>query len=51
MYRKAFMLFDLDGDGCIDADDLRGTFGTLGDDDVPDGLIDEMLSEVNGSMI
>ena len=39
------MLFDLDGDGCIDENDLRGTFGTLGDEDVPDGLVEKMLSE------
>lgn len=39
-------MFDLDGDGCIDANDLRGTFGTLGEGEVPDGLVEQMLSEV-----
>lgn len=39
------MIFDLDGDGCIDAADLHATFGTLGDDNVPDGLVEQMLSE------
>lgn len=46
MFLKAFQLFDLDGDGCIDANDLRGTFGTLGEVDVSDGLVEQMLSEV-----
>lgn len=45
-FLQAFLLFDLDGDGCIDANDLRGTFGTLGEDDVSDGLVEQMLSEV-----
>lgn len=45
--KEAFLLFDLDGDGCIDANDLRGTFGTLGNDDVPDELVEQMLSEVS----
>lgn len=39
------MIFDLDGDGSIDAADLRGTFGTLGDDQIPEGLVEQMLSE------
>lgn len=43
---KAFLLFDLNGDGCIDEEDLRATFGTLGEDNVPEGLVEQMLSEV-----
>lgn len=49
MFLKAFLLFDLDGDGCIDANDLRGTFGTLGELDVAEGLVEQMLSEVIAS--
>lgn len=43
--KEAFMIFDLDGDGHIDADDLRSTFGTLGQD-VTENQIEQMLSEV-----
>lgn len=43
---KAFLLFDLNGDGCIDEEDLRATFGTLGEDSVPEGLVEQMMSEV-----
>lgn len=43
---KAFLLFDLNGDGCIDEEDLRATFGTLGDDNIPEGLVEQMMSEV-----
>lgn len=43
---KAFLLFDLNGDGCIDEEDLRATFGTLGEENIPDGLVEQMMSEV-----
>ncbi|XP_037030739.1 myosin regulatory light chain 10 [Bradysia coprophila] len=43
--KEAFLLFDLNGDGCIDEEDLRATFGTLGEDNIPEGLIEQMMSE------
>lgn len=39
------MLFDLNGDGCIDYNDLRGTLVSLGDK-IDDQAIRNMLAEV-----
>nr|CAD7402009.1 unnamed protein product [Timema poppensis] len=43
----AFELFDLNGDGLIDLQDLKHTFITLGQNDVTDGEIMKMLSEAS----
>ncbi|XP_048001274.1 myosin regulatory light chain, smooth muscle-like [Leguminivora glycinivorella] len=42
--KEAFLLFDLDGDGCIDHSDLRGTLVSLGEQ-VDDKDVRGMLSE------
>lgn len=42
---QAFLLFDLDGDGCIDHNDLRGTLVSLGEH-VEEKHVQSMLSEV-----
>nr|CAD7574143.1 unnamed protein product [Timema californicum] len=44
---SAFELFDLNGDGLIDLQDLKHTFITLGQNDVTDGEIMKMLSEAS----
>nr|CAD7263183.1 unnamed protein product [Timema shepardi] len=44
---EAFELFDLNGDGLIDLQDLKHTFITLGQNDVTDGEIMKMLSEAS----
>lgn len=46
MFKQAFLLFDLDGDGCIDHNDLRGTLVSLGEN-IDEQLIKTMLSEVS----
>nr|CAD7459341.1 unnamed protein product [Timema tahoe] len=45
--KEAFELFDLNGDGLIDLQDLKHTFITLGQNDVTDGEILKMLSEAS----
>ncbi|XP_075975777.1 myosin regulatory light chain, smooth muscle [Anticarsia gemmatalis] len=42
--KEAFLLFDMDGDGCIDFDDLRATLVSLGDK-VDENAIRNMLAE------
>ncbi|XP_045767689.1 myosin regulatory light chain 2, smooth muscle minor isoform [Maniola jurtina] len=42
--KEAFLLFDLDGDGCIDHNDLRGTLVSLGEN-IDEQMINTMLSE------
>ncbi|KAI8420785.1 hypothetical protein MSG28_007993 [Choristoneura fumiferana] len=42
--KEAFLLFDLDGDGCIDHNDLRGTLVSLGEH-VEEKHVQSMLSE------
>ncbi|KAG6451283.1 myosin regulatory light chain, smooth muscle [Manduca sexta] len=42
--KEAFLLFDLDGDGCIDYNDLRGTLVSLGGK-VDDQAVRNMLAE------
>lgn len=42
--REAFNLFDLDHNGCIDAEDLKATFCTLGAD-VSDEFVQRMLAD------
>nr|XP_021203343.1 myosin regulatory light chain, smooth muscle isoform X1 [Bombyx mori] len=42
--KEAFLLFDLNGDGCIDYNDLRGTLVSLGDK-IDDQAIRSMLAE------
>ncbi|CAH2268571.1 jg20066 [Pararge aegeria aegeria] len=44
--KEAFLLFDLDGDGCIDQTDLRGTLVSLGEN-IDEQMIKTMLSEVS----
>ncbi|XP_049780369.1 myosin regulatory light polypeptide 9-like isoform X1 [Schistocerca cancellata] len=48
--REAFQLFDLDKDGVISSKDLRLTFATLGQPDIPDTEIKQMLSETIGPL-
>lgn len=45
---QAFLLFDLDGDGCIDHNDLRGTLVSLGER-VDENAVRHMLAEVTFS--
>ncbi|KAL4707294.1 hypothetical protein ACJJTC_019832 [Scirpophaga incertulas] len=42
--KEAFLLFDLDGDGCIDHNDLRGTLVSLGEK-VDEQAVRNMLAE------
>lgn len=42
---QAFLLFDMDGDGCIDYNDLRATLVSLGDR-VDDQVVRNMMAEV-----
>ncbi|XP_060802016.1 myosin regulatory light chain, smooth muscle [Amyelois transitella] len=42
--KEAFLLFDLDGDGCIDHNDLRGTLVSLGEK-VDEQAVRSMLAE------
>ncbi|XP_049871102.1 uncharacterized protein LOC126370297 [Pectinophora gossypiella] len=42
--KEAFLLFDLDGDGCIDFNDLRGTLISLGEK-VDEQAVKNMMSE------
>ncbi|XP_055679560.1 myosin regulatory light chain, smooth muscle [Lutzomyia longipalpis] len=42
--KEAFNLFDLNGDGFIDAEDLKSTYGTLGQE-ISDEQVAAMLSE------
>ncbi|KAF9791784.1 hypothetical protein SFRURICE_020183 [Spodoptera frugiperda] len=42
--KEAFLLFDMDGDGCIDFSDLRATLVSLGDK-IDENAIRNMLSE------
>ncbi|GAB0088256.1 myosin regulatory light chain 2, smooth muscle minor isoform [Sergentomyia squamirostris] len=42
--KEAFSLFDLNGDGFIDAEDLKSTYGTLGQE-ISDEQVSAMLSE------
>ncbi|XP_059612153.1 myosin regulatory light chain, smooth muscle [Phlebotomus argentipes] len=42
--KEAFNLFDLNGDGFIDAADLKSTYGTLGQE-ISDDQVSSMLSE------
>ncbi|CAH0583146.1 unnamed protein product [Chrysodeixis includens] len=42
--KEAFLLFDMDGDGCIDFSDLRATLVSLGDK-IDENAIRSMLSE------
>uniref|UniRef100_A0A1B0DP88 Uncharacterized protein n=1 Tax=Phlebotomus papatasi TaxID=29031 RepID=A0A1B0DP88_PHLPP len=42
--KEAFNLFDLNGDGVIDAEDLKSTYGTLGQE-ISDDQVAQMLSE------
>ncbi|CAK1579506.1 unnamed protein product [Parnassius mnemosyne] len=44
--KEAFLLFDLNGDGYIDQNDLRGTFVSLGET-VDEQLVRNMLSEAS----
>lgn len=47
--KEAFLLFDLDGDGCIDHRDLQGTLISLGQT-VNDEEINQMLSEASNPL-
>ncbi|XP_045524250.1 calmodulin-2 [Pieris brassicae] len=47
--KEAFLLFDLDGDGCIDHNDLRGTFISLGEN-VDEHAVSNMLSEATNPL-
>ncbi|CAK1544126.1 unnamed protein product [Leptosia nina] len=47
--KEAFLLFDLDGDGCIDHNDLRGTFISLGEN-VDERAVSHMLSEASNPL-
>lgn len=42
--KECFKIFDVDGDGFINANDLRGLFRSLGED-VPEDQIQQMMSE------
>ncbi|KAJ2947529.1 hypothetical protein O0L34_g17318 [Tuta absoluta] len=44
--KEAFLLFDLDGDGCIDYNDLRGTLISLGET-VDEQAVAKMMSEAS----
>ncbi|CAG5046325.1 unnamed protein product [Parnassius apollo] len=44
--KEAFLLFDMNGDGYIDQNDLRGTFVSLGET-VDEQLVRNMLSEAS----
>ncbi|XP_072950023.1 myosin regulatory light chain, smooth muscle [Epargyreus clarus] len=47
--KEAFLLFDLDGDGCIDINDLRATFVSLGEK-VDEQAVRNMLSEATNPL-
>ncbi|KAM3967096.1 myosin regulatory light chain, smooth muscle [Aphomia sociella] len=47
--KEAFLLFDLDGDGCIDHNDLRATLVSLGEK-VDDQAVRHMLSEASNPL-
>ncbi|CAH0723639.1 unnamed protein product, partial [Brenthis ino] len=47
--KEAFLLFDLDGDGYIDHNDLRGTFVSLGER-VDDQAVRNMLTEASNPL-
>ncbi|CAB4055997.1 unnamed protein product [Lepeophtheirus salmonis] len=48
MYKECFLLMDIDKDGTINKNDLRGAFDNVGKL-MSDGELDEMLSEVGGT--
>lgn len=43
--KEAFKIFDFGSDGIIDEADLRAMFRSLGQDDVPDKQIHDMINE------
>ncbi|CAG4967155.1 unnamed protein product [Colias eurytheme] len=47
--KEAFLLFDINGDGCIDHNDLRATFVSLGES-VDDRAVKTMLSEASNPL-
>ncbi|VVC88262.1 unnamed protein product [Leptidea sinapis] len=47
--KEAFLLFDMDGDGCIDHNDLRGTLISLGEK-VDESAVENMLSEASNPL-
>lgn len=48
MYKECFLLMDIDKDGTINKNDLRGAFDNVGKL-MSEGELDDMLSEVGGS--
>eukprot|EP00096_Caligus_rogercresseyi_P014424 TRINITY_DN693_c0_g1_i1.p1 TRINITY_DN693_c0_g1~~TRINITY_DN693_c0_g1_i1.p1 ORF type:complete len:191 (-),score=103.13 TRINITY_DN693_c0_g1_i1:331-903(-) len=48
MYKECFLLMDIDKDGTINKNDLRGAFDNVGKL-MTEGELDEMFSEVGGS--
>ncbi|KAL3312456.1 hypothetical protein Ciccas_008951, partial [Cichlidogyrus casuarinus] len=46
-YKKAFQFFDKDGDGFIQAEELRALFSSFGDDTVTDAEIEQMIQEAD----